>query len=85
MKKVKKVKEEVLFCAGYITKGKDKGKYVAVKVNNSQLLNPVAPIFELHKGMEYIIVGRKQARVKEIFSRVVMAEGGLINVLGGKK
>lgn len=72
VKKVaKKDKVDMLYVAGLITKGKDKGKYVALEVRNTALLNPVEPIFELHKGMEFVIVGRTEKVVREVFGGLV--------------
>lgn len=67
----KKAKEDMLYVAGLITKGKDKGKYVAVQVRNTQLLNPVEPIFEANKGMEFLVVGKDEKILRTIFGRIV--------------
>jgi len=77
-----KMKKDVLYVAGMITKGKNKGKYVAVQVRNSMLLNPVEPIFAKNKGMEYVVVGKDEATLKKIFGRIVAmaSQDGLIKV-----
>ena len=77
-----KMKEDVLYVAGMITKGKDKGKYVAVRVRNSMMLNPVEPIFAKNKGMEYVVVGKDEETLKKIFGRIVAmaSHDGLIEV-----
>ena len=66
-----KAKEEMLFVAGYITKGRDKGKYAAVQVRNTMNMNPIEPIFEANPGMEYVVVGKDEAKVKDIFAKIV--------------
>ena len=72
-KVIKKVeKEEMLYVAGLISKGKDKGKYIAVQVRNTQLLNPVEPAFEANKGLEYMIVGKDEKIVRAAFAKLLM-------------
>lgn len=63
--------EDELFVAGYITKGIEKGKFIAVKVRNTQLLNPVEPIFESYPGIEVMIVGKSEKVVKKYFKKLI--------------
>lgn len=79
-KVIKAKKEEMLYVVGYITKGKDKGKYVAVQVRNTQIMNPVEPIFEVNKGMEYVVVGKDERKVREIFSKILQIEKATLKI-----
>jgi hypothetical protein len=82
VKKTKKVKDDLLFVAGLITKGKDKGKYVAVQVRNTMLLNPIEPIFETNPDMEYVVVSKNEEALRTIFGRIVAmaSQDGMIKV-----
>jgi hypothetical protein len=71
IKKEKAKKDDRLFVAGLITKGKDKGKYVALSVRNSMMINPIEPVFEVNPGMEYVVVGKNEEAIKTIFGRIV--------------
>jgi len=91
MKKTKKTKEssklikkkkDVLYIAGLITKGKDKGKYLALSVRNTINLNPVEPAFEANPGLEYVVVGKDEKILRKAFGRIVAmaSQDGLITV-----
>jgi ribosomal protein L19 len=71
LKKVTKKKDDVLYIAGLITKGKDKGKYIALSVRNTMLLNPVEPAFETNPELEYVVVGKNEKILRKAFGRIV--------------
>lgn len=82
-----KKKEDLLYIAGLVTKGKDKGKYVALQVRNTMMMNPIEPIFETNKGMEYVVVGKNEEILRTIFGRIVAmaSQDKLIEVKNLKK
>lgn len=63
--------DEFLYVAGYIKDGKNKGKFVAVQVRNTMMLNPVEPIFEQYPEIEVLIVGKKEKSVKKFFQKLL--------------
>ena len=70
-KEVKNTEEDLLFVAGYITAGPDNGKFIAVQVKNSQMLNPISPIFENYPDIEVLVVGKKEKDVKKYFKKLL--------------
>lgn len=66
-----KAKEDLLYVAGYFTKGKEKGKKVAIQVRNTKLLNPVEPIFEAFPDLDIVIVGKNQTKVRKYFKKLL--------------
>ena len=67
----KKKKEDVLYVAGYLNKGKSKGKFIAIQVRNTTLLNPVEPIFEQYPELECVVVGKDEKIVKKNFEKLI--------------
>lgn len=65
------VKEDSLFVAGYIKKGEDKGKFVAIKVKNTVNLNPVEPILDRYPEIEVLVVGKNEKKVKQAFKKLL--------------
>ena len=63
--------DEFLYVAGYIKAGKNKGKFVAVQVRNTMMINPVEPIFEQYPEIEVLIVGKKEKSVKKFFQKLL--------------
>ena len=70
-KEVKELVNDVLYVAGYIKDGEEKGKFVALQVRNSHLLNPVSPIFENYPGIEVLVIGKSEAAVKKYFKKLL--------------
>lgn len=62
------MKKDVLYVAGIISKGPNKGKKIAIEVRNTLLLNPVEPIFENYKDVDCLVVGKNAKKVKKALS-----------------
>lgn len=65
-------KKDVLFVAGYISKGPNKGKKIAIQVRNTLLLNPVEPIFESYKDIKCLVIGKSEKEVRKALEQLVI-------------
>lgn len=63
-------KKDELFVAGYFEEEGEK-KFIAIKVRNTLLLNPVEPIFEQYPNMECVVVGKDEKAVKKHFEKLI--------------